>query len=81
MPWTRAIPSLPLISLRRLYIRFDIPDGEDATGLGKANFFLHAPDFLFEDGGHLGGRGLCLGGIVASGIKQSWAGPSLREYC
>lgn len=42
-----------------------IPDGKDTASLGQASLLLHTADPLLEDGGDLGGRGLCIGGIGA----------------
>lgn len=69
MPWTRAIPSLWL--RRQLCVlcalaamaRGGVPNRKHTSGLGEAVLLLHAADPLLEDRRHLGGRGLCIGGV------------------
>ena len=40
-----------------------VPDGEDATGLGKARLLLDTANPLLQDGGHLGWGSLRIGGV------------------
>lgn len=40
-----------------------VTDGQDATGLSKASFFLHTTDSLFEDGRHFRRGGFGIGSV------------------
>lgn len=50
---------------------FDVPDGEDATGLGKASLLLDTANPLLENGRNLGRRGLRVGGVGAGLYRGS----------
>lgn len=63
----RDNPSPPLIRLGcRPVPSQDVPNGKNATGLGKAALLLNTTDALLENGGNLGRRGLGLG--VGAGL-------------
>jgi hypothetical protein len=47
-----------------------VPDGKNATSLGKVVLLLDAADPLLKDGGDLGGGGLSLGGVRADGVGE-----------
>lgn len=56
-----------------------VPHGEDTASLGETGLLLHAADSLFQDGGHLGGLGLGLGGIATDeGVGDGGSGALLR---
>lgn len=42
---------------------FDVPNGQNATGLSETSLLLNTTDALLQDGGDLGGLGLGLGGV------------------
>ena len=42
---------------------FDVPNGQNATGLSETSLLLDTTDALLQDGGDLGGLGLGLGGV------------------
>lgn len=42
---------------------FDVPNGQNATGLSETSLLLNTTDALLQDGGDLGGLGLSLGGV------------------
>lgn len=63
--------------------RCGVPDGENTSGLGKTGLFLDTTDPLLEDGGDLGRRGLCVGGIGADGAvveRSGCAGLNFRQH-
>lgn len=64
-------------------VRAGVPDGENTSGLGKTGLFLDSTDPLFEDGGHLGRRGLRVGRIAANSAvveRCRCAGLKFRQH-
>ena len=58
-----------------------VPDGKDTTGLGETRLFLYTTDPLLQDGGNLGGSGLCFGSIASNllcgGVEDDGGGSGL----
>jgi hypothetical protein len=48
------------------FLFFDVPNGQNATGLSETSLLLDTTDALLQDGGDLGGLGLGLGGVGAN---------------
>lgn len=89
MPWTRAIPSLwSLVSSTCLaamdaMARCGVPDGKHTSSLSEAVLLLHTADPLLQDGGDLGRRGLCIGGVGSDGVGEgrgAGLGEKNRQY-
>ena len=62
---------------------WSVPDGEDATGLGKARLLLYTADPLLQDGGYLGRGSLRIGGVASDllgrGIEDGGGGSGLSQ--
>ena len=59
----------------------NVPNGQNATGLGETSLLLDTTDALLQDGGDLGGLGLGLGGVGTGllGGTGEWAGKSRAD--
>lgn len=60
-----------------------IPDGENAAGLGEVGLILDTADTGLEDGGNLGGGGLCVSSVATDAVGNGSGGASLlsgKEY-